>query len=248
MSELILLPCHAIWKPTLADLTGIDQSEWALVDFQRAGHDHLCFREHVQWSLDRLAQNANAQVVISGGQTKRASGPVSEAYSYYQLAERMTKDKSLLERVWLEEYARDSFENVLFALCRYHQVNGRFPDSLTVVGFQFKRKRFCDLHLALLNWTNPVTYIGNEPDPKELSESDRQKYFEDLEASEHTFAVQLFEDDWFGARGKLLAKKLARDPFKRVHGYNKVTGMAAVFEAIEAGASNEVIRDSIKWD
>jgi hypothetical protein len=55
-------------------------------------------------------------------------------------------DKFLLERVHSEEYARDSYENVLFSLCRFFEVTGRYPEKVTVIGFQFKEKRFKDLH------------------------------------------------------------------------------------------------------
>lgn len=36
-------------------------------------------------------------------------------------------------RTALEEAARDSFENVAFSLCRFHQLTGHYPDTYTVV-------------------------------------------------------------------------------------------------------------------
>ena len=55
-------------------------------------------------------------------------------------------DKMLLERVVSEEFARDSYENVLFSLCRFHEITGRYPEKVTVIGFGFKEKRFMELH------------------------------------------------------------------------------------------------------
>jgi hypothetical protein len=55
-------------------------------------------------------------------------------------------DKFLLERVISEEFARDSYENILFSLCRFFEVTGRYPEKITVVGFGFKEKRFTELH------------------------------------------------------------------------------------------------------
>lgn len=55
-------------------------------------------------------------------------------------------DKLLLERAHSEEYARDSYENVLFSLCRFFEITGRYPEKVTVIGFAFKEKRFKDLH------------------------------------------------------------------------------------------------------
>lgn len=55
-------------------------------------------------------------------------------------------DNFMLERVYSEEFARDSYENLLFSLCRFHEITGRYPDKITVIGFGFKEKRFTDLH------------------------------------------------------------------------------------------------------
>jgi len=55
-------------------------------------------------------------------------------------------EKVFLERVVSEEFARDSYENLLFSLCRFFEMTGRYPEKLTVVGFGFKEKRFTDLH------------------------------------------------------------------------------------------------------
>ena len=55
-------------------------------------------------------------------------------------------DKFLLERAISEEYARDSYENLLFSLCRFFEVTERYPDKITVIGFGFKERRFTDLH------------------------------------------------------------------------------------------------------
>jgi hypothetical protein len=42
--------------------------------------------------------------------------------------------------------ARDSFENLLFSLCRFHELTGCYPTDVTVVSFEFKRWRFSNLH------------------------------------------------------------------------------------------------------
>jgi hypothetical protein len=49
-----------------------------------------------------------------------------------------------------QDRARDSFENLLFSLCRFYELTGRYPDSLTLVGYEFKRRRFSQLHRAAL--------------------------------------------------------------------------------------------------
>ena len=56
-------------------------------------------------------------------------GPTSEAASYYYLAEEKGwltagtgKDSNIKDRTFLEEFARDSFENLLFSICRFKEV------------------------------------------------------------------------------------------------------------------------------
>ena len=39
-----------------------------------------------------------------------------------------------------EEYATDSFENLMFSVCRFREVTGRYPDKVSVVSFTFKRR------------------------------------------------------------------------------------------------------------
>jgi hypothetical protein len=85
------------------------------------------------------------------GQTRPLAGPRSEGQSYWNLANHIyrndrTMDKFLLERVVSEEFARDSYENVLFSLCRFFEMTGRYPSKITVIGFGFKERRFTDLH------------------------------------------------------------------------------------------------------
>lgn len=229
MSTLIILPCHSIWRG--GDGYGDKAIEWHLVDFQIEGNDHLCFKDHIIQSLKCLEEDQNSYLVISGGQTKREAGPISESLSYYQLAKKLvtsggqisesgtskSNDSDILDRITTEEFARDSFENVIFLICRYYEVFNKYPEKITIVGFEFKRDRFLKHHLvqAMKFPLRSVTYIGNAPDPKENLE----KYFEDLNQSEFRFAVRYFQDDWYGKDQPLLKKKLTRNPFNRNHGY-----------------------------
>lgn len=53
---------------------------------------------------------------------------------------------------WLQEHARDSFENLLFSVCRFREVTGRYPAHITVVSFEFKHERIAGLHAKALRW------------------------------------------------------------------------------------------------
>lgn len=52
----------------------------------------------------------------------------------------------------LQEHARDSFENLLFSVCRFREATGHYPAQITVASFEFKHARFADLHLKALQW------------------------------------------------------------------------------------------------
>lgn len=113
------------------------------------------------------------------------------------------------------------------------------------MGFEFKRKRFLHNHLRqALNWKQPesISYLGNFPDPRDLLEKGQKQYFDDLDASERKFAVELFEDDWYGCRGKLLKKKESRNPFGQTHTYQKSNPeLTEFFSKMDSGAENEAI-------
>lgn len=228
INRLVLLPCHAIWKG--GSSRGAERLEWALVDFQIEGFDHLCFKEHISQGINYIEEDNLSCLVISGGQTKKECGPVSEAESYLQLAKQLMKNDELQPRIILEEYARDSFENVLFLICRFYEIYGYYPEFITVIGFEFKRDRFLKLHFEAMGFPiDRVEYIGNLPDPKMLSKEARVAYFQDLRQSEYKFGYLLFEQDWYGIQAKLHLKRVARDPFKRVHLYSKTNPRFAGF-------------------
>jgi len=45
-------------------------------------------------------------------------------------------------RATTEEFARDSFENLLFGICRFHECVGRYPQNIKIVSWAFKEERF----------------------------------------------------------------------------------------------------------
>ena len=44
-------------------------------------------------------------------------------------------------RIATEEYALDSYENLLFSVARFKEVTGVWPGRITVVGYGMKRRR-----------------------------------------------------------------------------------------------------------
>ncbi|OBA20217.1 hypothetical protein METBIDRAFT_43927 [Metschnikowia bicuspidata var. bicuspidata NRRL YB-4993] len=244
--RLIILPCHSIWKAqSIQAATGQSSDEWHLASFQIEGHDHLCFIDHIRKSFDELKRNPHALLIISGGQTKAEAGPISEALSYYQLAQRLigTADENLLRRVFLEEYARDSLENVIFLICRFYEIAGLYPKFITVVGFEFKKSRFLKYHLAqALDFPESlVEYIGNAPLPG--PEIDHEQYFSSLVAAEKKHALDHFATDLYGLRAPLQDKRKQRDPFNRHHGYESSNPKMKEFLSIIKNLGNNNLAD-----
>lgn len=138
--------------------------------------------------MDLAREDENALLVFSGyevcipeflplssrryrasGQTRRTS-TTTEAESYMRLAlaagvlpvhSPSAREPSPALRATTENYALDSYQNLLFSIARFHEYTGRYPEQITVVGYEMKRRRFIDLHRAALRW--PKTrfhYIG----------------------------------------------------------------------------------------
>ena len=111
--------------------------------------------------VEAAALDPRALLIFSGGQTRAAAGPRNEGWSYYRVAEyfdwwgysanrpdllREAQQRTqhitylpVAQRTVTEEFALDSFQNVLFSLCRFREVVGRYPDRVTVVSFTFKK-------------------------------------------------------------------------------------------------------------
>ena len=140
------------------------------------GHDGFlirAFSQHVKRSIEELRDRGvdESLVIFSGGQTRHGAGPRSEGLSYYVLAEQnqlfgvfpspVEQENVLNERIFAEEFARDSYENLLFSICRFREITGHYPTKLVVVNWGYKRARFVDLHRLALRWhMADFEYIG----------------------------------------------------------------------------------------
>ena len=64
-------------------------------------------------------------------------------------------------RATTENYALDSYQNLIFSIARFHEYTGRWPTRITVVGYEMKRRRFTELHRAALRWpVDRFEYVG----------------------------------------------------------------------------------------
>jgi hypothetical protein len=202
-NRLVLVPGHAVWLASSPHPPESDGA-WILQEFQRG--EPPFYIEHIRFGVELAKSCSDALLIFSGGMTRREAGPVSEAQSYRDLAARFGW---LTAGAITEEYARDSFENLLFSIARFREIAGRDPGSIEVVGWGFKEARF-DLHRTAIRWPEQsFTYHGiNDPD--------------DLIAAVHAEAKvrDEFARDPFGTGELLSAKREARNPFARRSPYS----------------------------
>ena len=94
-----------------------------------------------------------------------STSPTSEAASYLYLSRyQQWLTEEMQDRALLEEFARDSYENLLFSLCRFYEATGGYPERVTVVGFDFKAYRFEHLHRKAIGFPdNNFSYLGVHP-------------------------------------------------------------------------------------
>ena len=81
--------------------------------------------------------------------------------------ETSSAELSTFRRSTTEDYALDSFQNLLFSMARFREVTGHFPTRITVVGYAFKQKRFDELHRLALRWPRELRawrYVGIDMD------------------------------------------------------------------------------------
>jgi hypothetical protein len=224
--DLIIVPCHGVFTGT----DPLDPCDWVIEKWQE--HDLCHFIAHVQTGLDLFIGRAGIEslgtmrhIMFSGGRTKQETEQ-SEALGYYKIASIILKDSEWSDKyreAILEEYARDSFENVLFCICRFWQLYARFPTHIHIVGFPFKKRRFKFLHFPainqlLLSVSNDLDSIINgfipinfEYHSVHLNSPNSESWIQDDDdIAEKDTAFPLFKLCPYGNGGPLLEKKRSR--------------------------------------
>lgn len=216
--HLVVVCGHAV--TTAESLADVDASDaaWSLLPYQRGQDLPASFVAHVRAGVEVVQRDPDALLVFSGGQTRPTAGPRSEGGAYWAVAEHFAwwgSADDVRPRAVVEEYARDSFENLLFAIGRFKQVTGRYPAKFTVVGYAFKRDRFATLHAPALGIAPAAfKYVGLDPPLGSRFNLDAAA------RGEYAHALRLFSEDPYGCASPLLvAKRLERNPYLRAVPY-----------------------------
>ena len=159
LNHAIIVCAHAVWSGKRDFWEYLNPDAWVLddgwsLDENTSINSIRAYMETLKTGLDLMMHEDHIRsslLIISGGQTRASAGPISEAWSYYQLA-RYHDWIGNVQRVILEEYARDSFENLLFSLCRFYEVTGHYPTRVTIISLDIKRARFEDIYRVAIGF------------------------------------------------------------------------------------------------
>ena len=206
--SLTVVPGHAVRvnEPTNADPWAPEN--WILQGFQQG--EVPFYREHAMHGVIEAVHNPDTLLAFSGGMT-RPESLQSESFSYREASSHCGwwlpeslydwRNEFLLNRVIVETSARDSFENLLFSLLSFNLINGAWPTTITVVGWEFKRMRF-DLHRRALRIPDNAWRYEGVNNPFDLAGALKGEMK----------AIAAFAADPYGCTGALLAKREERNP------------------------------------
>ena len=232
--NLVVVAAHAVYLgPAAEDAHPESDASWCLRSFQHG--EPPFYIEHIRAGVDAAARDPAALLVFSGGQTHRQAGPRSEGQGYWDLAAHFGwwGHSELAGRAAAEEFARDSFENLLFAICRFRERIGRYPHVVTVVSWAFKEQRF-GLHREAIGWpARRFRFLGVNQ-PRELPAA--------LKGEAETVAH--FRADPYGTGVTLGAKRASRDPFQRSIPYPTT---CPELTALLAHGGPEILMGGLPW-
>jgi hypothetical protein len=207
LENLVVVAGHAVYVAEDFSAPTADDS-WYLQDNQKG--EPPFYVEHIREGVRLAAEDKASLLVFSGGQSRAAAGPQSEAFSYWRMAKHFQwwHHADLEPRVTTEEYARDSFENVLFSICRFYECVGRVPKRIRLISWAFKEPRFA-MHRQAIRFPAErfeLVGVGNPVDLKSAEEGEQK-------------AVVAFKAEPYGTGGRAARIRAQRDPFRRTPRY-----------------------------
>jgi hypothetical protein len=224
LKNLIVVAGHAVY--IAQDFRHPDEDVcWYLQPFQKG--EPPFYLEHIRVGVDLAESDRNSLLVYSGGQTRYEAGPRSEAQSYWLLADsfKWWSRTNVRLRAVTEEFARDSFENLLFSICRFRECVGIYPAKVTVVSWEFKRERF-ELHRSALRWNKSERYAfvgaNNPVDLVGALRGERDNALEPFKSDPYGTGVRPREIPQANGPAKIVNlgnKRSERDPFQRTPPY-----------------------------
>ncbi|KIX01057.1 uncharacterized protein Z518_10123 [Rhinocladiella mackenziei CBS 650.93] len=130
-THLIIVCCHAIYLGPDSS----DESNWLIEPFQKG--ETGTYSAHVEAGVRELAADESALLVFSGGPTKKQRTDQSEGDGYLKIAVEHglfgleTSPPSLRQRIFVDRFATDSYQNILCSLVQFPLFAQEFLDRST---------------------------------------------------------------------------------------------------------------------
>lgn len=207
LTELVVVCGHATFNGSREEI--MSESQWTLQSFQRSNAatgkpgEHETFISHILSATFTAASRPEAFLIFSGGRTAQGSER-TEAEGYEQVHLGLDDPFSIGDRYAREDFATDSFQNLLFSILLFRQIVGHYPRDITVVTHAFKRERILGVHAPALRWPDGRIRLQGSDPPFTRSE------WQDTAASERR-AESEFVRIPFGAAPPLSDKRRARN-------------------------------------
>ncbi|XP_057845946.1 uncharacterized protein C57A10.07 isoform X2 [Cryptomeria japonica] len=241
LKNLVMVAGHSVYKGGSKCEKGTEEEEaaWYLESYQRHPGQAATFVDHIREGINMAAMDEAALLLFSGGETRKDAGPRSEAQSYWNVADShqwFGKQMTVRHRSLTEEHARDSFENLLFSICRFRELTGVYPHNITVVSYDFKQKRFAYLHRSALRFPSfRFFYVGTPASPSSAVAASKGE----------ALVREQFQKDPYGCSGSLRMKRLGRDPFHRSIPYpNGCPELGGLFDY----CGRTIYSEKLPWD
>ena len=230
---MVMVPGHAVYMGRDATQARLSEHWKGTFPGYQDNDEAELYWEHIRTGVLTTARSKKIDglpreslLIFSGGETRTAAGPYAEAQSYWFLAHQHNWFGQIqMEKfATTEEFARDSFENLLFSIHRFKQVTRRLPTQVIVCGFSFKHERY-EFHwktimqhlqhsgVQLHDLKADFFYIDvNDPPPYLLQGPGGS-------LSGETETLSLFRADPLAQNPPLLTKEEERDRTHRHHPY-----------------------------
>lgn len=160
------------------------------------------YEKQLRESFRLLNREKYGVLIISGGYTKKQVEK-SEARGMLDWAENLEL-KNRYGIILLEEFAKDSMENLLFSMCRFFQYFNKFPKTVHSCSWRFNAERFEVFAEKLALPEYAVIPVGETKRDEEI-------------ATKWTKLAR--EDPFYSKQTDSQEKHMNRDPWKKGHPY-----------------------------
>ena len=144
--SLLIVAGHAIWE----------RGQWYGIEPNKFDPDAMrkSIEEHVQCGCDYVRSNTPKYdiLVFSGGNSRPNNDPPltnSEAAGMREYAESKGWLPSFADRIIIETFARDSFENIFFSMLAFRNQEKTWPSRIGIISMPHKSIRYMLMAVGL---------------------------------------------------------------------------------------------------